>query len=100
MKFLEGAPPFAVEIRSENDYAPSAEKLIAAKIEDHLAAGTTLVWDVALTALETIRAYSSDTPTQPRVFTRREVVDAEPTLPGWRFELDNLFPYAINVKPD
>src|SRR5712692_5321808 len=31
MKFLEGAPVFAVEIRSENDYGPKAERANAEK---------------------------------------------------------------------
>lgn len=29
MRFLEGAPAFAVEVRSENDYGPAAEREIA-----------------------------------------------------------------------
>ena len=34
MKFLEGAPVFAVEVRSENDYGPDAERAIAQKRAD------------------------------------------------------------------
>ena len=30
MKFLEGAPVFAVEVRSENDYGAAAEREMAA----------------------------------------------------------------------
>ena len=40
MKFAQGAPVFAVEIRSENDYGPAAEREMAAKRADHFAAGT------------------------------------------------------------
>src|SRR3989440_13082906 len=40
MKFLEGAPVFAVEVRSEGDYGPAAEKKMAAKRADYFAAGT------------------------------------------------------------
>ena len=46
MRFIEGAPTFAVEVRSENDYGPAAEVALAEKREDYFAAGTTVVWDV------------------------------------------------------
>ena len=48
MKFLQGAPIFAVEVRSENDYGKRAEKAIADKCADYFAAGTRIVWDVDL----------------------------------------------------
>ncbi len=38
-KFLEGAPVFAVEARSEGDYGLLAEQDIAAKRRDYFAAG-------------------------------------------------------------
>ena len=38
MKFLEGAPVFAVEVRSEHDYGPNAERAMAAKRVDYFAA--------------------------------------------------------------
>src|SRR5437879_1053236 len=34
MRFIEGAPTFAVEVRSENDYGPAADQEIAAKRAD------------------------------------------------------------------
>src|SRR5262245_35466845 len=37
MKFYQGAPVFAVEVRSEGDYGPAAEKEIAAKRADYFA---------------------------------------------------------------
>src|SRR5712692_2363330 len=40
MKFFEGAPVFAVEVRSENDYGPKAEQAMAQKRADYFAAGT------------------------------------------------------------
>jgi Uma2 family endonuclease len=40
MKFLEGAPVFAVEVRSESDYGLAAERQLAAKRRDYFAAGT------------------------------------------------------------
>jgi Uma2 family endonuclease len=39
MKFLEGAPAFAVEIRSEGDYGSKAEQRIIEKRRDYFAAG-------------------------------------------------------------
>ncbi len=35
-KFLEGAPIFAAEVRSENDYGEAAEKAMASKRKDFL----------------------------------------------------------------
>ena len=46
MRFIEGAPTFAVEIRSENDYGPAAEIDMAAKRADYFLAGTLVVGDV------------------------------------------------------
>ena len=48
MKFYEGAPTFAAEVRSENDYGPAAEREMAAKRADYFACGTQVVWDVDL----------------------------------------------------
>ncbi|MFY9556425.1 MAG: Uma2 family endonuclease, partial [Blastocatellia bacterium] len=39
-KFLQGAPVFAVEVRSEGDYGSRAENRIASKRLDYFAAGT------------------------------------------------------------
>ena len=44
--FLEGAPVFAVEVRSTDDYSPAAETRMAQKRADCFAAGTVVVWDV------------------------------------------------------
>src|SRR5438093_2041795 len=40
MRFIEGAPMFAVEVRSEGDYDEAAEAERAAKRADYFAAGT------------------------------------------------------------
>jgi Uma2 family endonuclease len=48
MKFYEGAPIFAVEVRSENDYGLKAEERIAEKRADYFVAGTLVMWDVDL----------------------------------------------------
>lgn len=42
-KFGEGAPVFAVEVRSERDYGPAAERAMARERNAHFAAGTLVV---------------------------------------------------------
>jgi Uma2 family endonuclease len=91
MKFLDGAPVFAVEVRSENDYGPEAERSIEQKRADYFAAGTQVVWDVDLLRPDVIKSFHASAPEQPRVFRRGEIADAEPALPGWRFSVDELF---------
>jgi hypothetical protein len=44
MRFIEGAPTFAVEVRGENDCGPAADAEIAAKRADYFEAGTRVVW--------------------------------------------------------
>lgn len=90
MKFPEGAPAFAVEIRNEHEYTPSAERSIAAKRADYFAAGTLVVWDVDPLA-ETIASYSADRPDQPTLFTLGQTAHAEPAVPGWRVSVDDIF---------
>src|SRR5205823_1151135 len=90
MRFIEGPPTFAVEVRSENDYTPSAELEIAAKRADYLAAGTLVVWDVDPIA-ETIACYRAAAPTTPVLFIRGQTAEAEPAVPGWRVAVDEVF---------
>jgi Uma2 family endonuclease len=91
MRFVDGAPLFAVEVRSENDYGPGAERQIANKRADYFAADTEVVWDVDLLSQDVIRKYVADDPDKPMVFRRGETADAEPALPGWRMQVDDLF---------
>lgn len=91
MKFLNGAPVFAAEIRSENDYSPKAEKAILRKIADYFAAGTLVVWDVNLLSPDVIRFYQVSDPANPIIFRRGDVAHAEPAVPGWRMAVDDLF---------
>jgi Uma2 family endonuclease len=91
MKFLEGAPIFAAEVRSEGDYGSQAETEMTAKRADYFAAGTLVVWDVDLLGDEVVRAYRADEPEKPTPYRRGEVADAEPCLPGWRMPVDDLF---------
>ena len=91
MKFLRGAPIFAVEVRSENDYGAVAEREIIAKRQDYFAAGTEIVWDVDLQNEEVIRAYHFEKPNEPRIFRRGEIADSAPVLPDWKIPVDELF---------
>lgn len=92
MKFFEGAPLFAVEVRSEYDRGPRAEEEIARKIADYFAAGTRVVWDVDLLSDEVVRVHRAGEAGKVTVYRRGEVAEAEPALPGWRLPVDDLFP--------
>jgi Uma2 family endonuclease len=89
--FLQGAPAFAVEVRSEGDYGLRAEREIMAKRADYFAAGTLVVWDVDVLRAEEIRIHSAAEPENPVVAGRGEIADAEPAVPGWRFPVDQLW---------
>ena len=91
MKFLEGAPDFAAEVRSEGDYGPAAERRMAAKRADYFAAGTRVVWDVDLLGEDVVRVYRADRPDTPTVYRRGDMAEAEPAVPGWRMAVEELF---------
>jgi Uma2 family endonuclease len=88
MRFVEGPPDFAVEVRSENDYGPAAEAEMADKRADYFEAGTAVVWDVDPVA-GVVRRYrpGEGVPTEFRPGTE---ADAEPAVPGWRLAVDWL----------
>ena len=90
-KFLDGAPAFAVEVRSEDDDGPHAERAIARKRADYFAAGTRVVWDVDLLGDEVVRVYRADDPDKPTIYRRGDVAEAEPAVPGWSMPVDELF---------
>ncbi len=90
-KFLEGAPIFAVEVRSEGDYGSRAEEKMAKKRADYFAAGTLAVWDVDVLRDGVIRCYRAENPDVPRVFHRGEIANAEPALAEWSMPVDDLF---------
>ena len=95
MKFLEGAPVFAVEVRSEGDYGPKAEQALAKKRADYFAAGTLVVWDVDMLAVDVVRVYRAEDPSRPTLYRRGQLAEAEPALPGWRMPVEDLFPYFV-----
>jgi Uma2 family endonuclease len=90
-KFLNGAPIFAVEVRSESDYGPKAERAMARKRADYFAAGTLVVWDVDVLKEEVVRVYRADDPENPKIYRRDEVADARPALPDWSMPVGDLF---------
>jgi Uma2 family endonuclease len=90
MRFIEGPPTFAVEVRSENDYGNSAEAEIAAKRVDYFAAGTIVVWDVD-PRTETVTVYRAHTPDQPIVFRQGDTAEAEPAVQGWTMKVADIF---------
>ena len=114
MKFLEGAPIFAAEVRSEDDYGPVSEpravatgssdvkseamikdpiseRAMAQKRADYFAAGTLVIWDVDLLSPDVIKSYTADDPETPKIFRPGDIADAEPAVPGWRIPVDELF---------
>ncbi len=90
MRFLEGAPISAVEVRSEYDYGPAAERAIAEKRADYFACGTLVVWDVNLLSEDVIKSYKASDPEHPMIFRPGETADAEPAVPGWRMPVNDL----------
>ncbi|HLG14312.1 MAG TPA: Uma2 family endonuclease [Blastocatellia bacterium] len=88
MKFLEGAPIFALEVRSDADYGPQR---IAEKRRDYFAAGTICVWDVDLLSPDVIKSYDAGDPENPIVFRRGDIAHAETAVPGWTLAVDDLF---------
>jgi Uma2 family endonuclease len=91
-QFLDGAPIFAAEVRSENDYGERAEQEMAGKRADYFAAGTLVVWDVDVLCEQVVRVYRADQPSRPTVYQSDDVAEAEPALPGWTMPVRDLLP--------
>lgn len=90
MRFIQGAPTFAAEVRSESDYGPAAEAEMAEKRADYFLAGTEVVWDVD-TVAECIHVYRAADPENPVTYRRGDTAEAEPAVPGWRIPVDWIF---------
>jgi Uma2 family endonuclease len=90
MRFIEGPPTLAIEVRSENDYGPAAETEMAAKRGDYFAAGTPVVWDVDALG-ELIHVYRAAEPNRATTYGRGQTAEAEPAVPGWRVDVDWIF---------
>lgn len=90
-QFLDGAPVFAVEVRSDGDYGPKMERKMAEKRADYFAAGALVVWDVDVLKEQVVRVYRAADPDNPTVYGRGEVAEAEPALPGWTMPVGDIF---------
>jgi len=89
--FLEGAPVFAVEVRSSDDYGPATEKKMAQKRADYFAAGTLVVWDVDVLRERVVRVYRASNPAAATVYREGEVAEAEPALMRWSVAVADIF---------
>jgi Uma2 family endonuclease len=92
MKFFEGAPVFAVEVRNESDYGARAERQLAKKRDDYFAAGTLVVWEVDVLSENVVRVYRANDPATPKLYRRGQQAEAEPAVPGWSIAVNDLFP--------
>lgn len=90
MSYVDGPPTFAVEVRSESDYGPAADREYVDKRADYFEAGTRVVWDVD-PGNKTVACYRADVPDQPTTFYPGDQADAEPAVPGWRLDVAALF---------
>ena len=88
--FLEGAPIFAVEVRSTDDYGPKAEERMALKRADYFAAGTLVVWDVDVLRGKLVRVYRAGEPAHPKTYVAGDLAEAEPALPGWTMLVSDI----------
>jgi Uma2 family endonuclease len=88
--FLEGAPVFAAEVRSEGDYGPKMERKLAEKRADYFAAGTLVVWDVDVLREKLVKVYRAGEPESPTIYRAGEVAEAEPALPGWTMPVEDF----------
>ena len=91
-RFLDGAPIFAAEVRSETDYGEKAEQEMAEKRADYFAAGTLVVWDVDVLRERVVRVYRAGDPDRPTIYRSGDIAEAEPALPGWSMLVDDLLP--------
>jgi Uma2 family endonuclease len=88
--FLEGAPVFAVEVRSTDDYGPKAEARMAQKRADYFAAGTLVVWDVDVLHEKLVHVYRGGDSENPTIYRSGEIAEAAPALPNWTMSVEEL----------
>jgi|SRR5688572_26778449 len=91
MKFPEGGPIFAVEVREDDEYGDLAERQMAQKRADYFATGSLVVWDVDLLSDNVVRVFRASAPETAVVYKRGELAEAEPAVPGWTMPVDDLF---------
>jgi Uma2 family endonuclease len=89
--FLDGAPIFAVAVRSDYDYGRRAEREMHVKRADYFACGTLVVWDVDVLRQQVIRVYQVSDPDNPTIYRRGDIAEADPAVTGWRMPVNDLF---------
>ena len=90
--FFPDPPVFAAEVRSKNEYSPRAERAMEQKRAEYFAAGTLVVWDVALLREDVVRVYRDGIADVPAaIYKRGDIAEAEPAVPGWTMPVDDLF---------
>jgi len=89
-EFGDGAPVFAVEVRSPDEFGIAGDRATAAKRVEYFAAGTLVVWDVDVRG-EEVRVFRAAHPESPDVYRRGQTADAEPAVPGWSMRVDDVF---------
>jgi Uma2 family endonuclease len=99
MRYYDGAPLFAVEVRSAGSYSAQAEREIAAKRTEYFAAGTLIVWDVDLLSEEVVKVYRSTAPDVPTIYGPNDIAEAEPAVPGWTMPVADLLPDEWQPNP-
>ena len=87
---MKGAPLFAAEVRSKNDYGPKVERTILARSADYFAAGTLARWDLGALGIRPFASTHASHPVQPTVYGINDTAEAKPALPGWRVEVKTL----------
>ncbi|MBA2734371.1 MAG: Uma2 family endonuclease [Acidobacteria bacterium] len=90
--FLEGAPVFAVEVRSKNDYGEKSERALERKRADYFTCGTLVVWDVDVLREKLVRVYRATDPDNPTIYRAGDVAEAEPAVPSWTILVDEFIP--------
>lgn len=81
-------PAMAIEVISPNNTAVD----MFDKVEEYLAAGVQLVWQV-FPQPRTVIAYWPD---RTQIFRPGDAIDAEPVLPGFSCPVADLFPLPVN----
>ena len=81
-RVAEGAPIFAVEVRSDNDYGRAAEEQRRQKRADYFACGTLVVSDVDVLSADVVQVYRASDPDHPTIYRRGDIAKAEPAVPG------------------
>ena len=79
------APDLAIEVISPTDVGRDMME----KIQEYFTAGCKAVW-IVWPNVEQIHVYSS--PTSVHIFSRMDVLIGDPVVPGFRLELEKLFP--------